>query len=158
MKKSAWKICLLWILLCEATGALAGFLIRDGVEKYAQTAIQPPFAPPQWLFPVAWGILYALMGIGAGRIFLKEPSTARSNGLNFMALQLVMNFFWPLLFFNTQAFGFSVFWLATLLVLVIGMTLSFQNLDVVAAGLQIPYVLWLLFALYLNIAVWWLNR
>jgi tryptophan-rich sensory protein len=71
--------------------------------------------------------------------------------------QLVVNFFWPLLFFNAQAYGIAILWLILLLVLVIWMALEFRKTSALAALLQIPYIIWLLFATYLNIAVWYLN-
>lgn len=158
MQKRNWKSYAYWILVCEAVGLLAGLLIRQGVQVYAETAIKPPLAPPQWVFPVVWTILYGLMGIGAARVFLAQPSDRRSVGLNLMVAQLIVNFFWPLLFFNAQAYGFALFWLAVLWVLVLLMIFAFHRVDSAAAWLNVPYLLWLTFALYLNTAVWNLNR
>ena len=75
-----------------------------------------------------------------------------------MVVQLVVNFFWSLIFFNAGAYGFALLWLLLLLVLVIWMTLEFDKVSPLAAFLQIPYILWLLFAAYLNAAVWYLNK
>ncbi len=158
MKKSAWKTYAFWILVSEAVGLLAGLLIRDGTQIYAETIIKPPLAPPQWVFPVVWTILYALMGISAARVSLSPPSPQRSLGLNLMVTQLTVNFFWPLLFFNAQAFGFALLWLILLWILVLLMILAYRRVDPLAAWLQLPYLLWLTFALYLNAAVWYLNR
>lgn len=79
-------------------------------------------------------------------------------GLNLFAAQLIVNFFWSLIFFNAQAYGFSLLWLLLLWVLVLWMILTFQKVDPLAAKLQIPYLLWLTFAAYLNFGVWNLNR
>ena len=78
--------------------------------------------------------------------------------MNLMVVQLIVTFFWPLFFFNLQAFGFSFLWLLLLLGLVIWMILTFRKISSPAAILQIPYLLWLLFAAYLNAGVWYLNR
>lgn len=158
MMKKHWKTILFWVLIAEAVGVLAGILSREGTEIYNLSVQKPPLSPPQWLFPVVWGILYALMGVGAGLVALTPASPQRSRGLNLMVIQLIVNFFWPLLFFNAQAYGFAFFWLLLLLILVLLMTLSFRQTSPLAALLQIPYLLWLLFALYLNGAVWFLNR
>ena len=107
-----------------------------------------------WLFPIVWGILYALMGVSAARV----ASTESRYGLNLFIAQLVVNFFWSLLFFNAQAFGFAALWLALLWILVFLMILAFRKSDPLAALLQLPYLLWLSFALYLNVGVWYLNR
>lgn len=146
-----------WILLTEAIGALSGFLSREGMKIYMATVIKPPLSPPGWVFPVVWGILYALLGIGVAMVHGSPPSRQRSRGLNFYIAQMVVNFFWSLIFFNARAFGFAFFWLLLLLVLVVGMVLSFRQVRLLSAKLQIPYLLWLLFAAYLNFGVWLLN-
>lgn len=158
MKRKPWNIYALWIGICEAVGFLAGILTRQGTADYAQTALKPPLTPPGWLFPVVWGILYALMGIGAARITLAPASAQRSRGLNLMVAQLVVNFFWPLLFFNAGAYGFALIWLLLLWALVLWMILTWRKVDPLAAALQIPYLLWLTFAVYLNTGVWYLNK
>ena len=154
MKKRTWKTYAFWILLSEAVGALAGLLTRQGVKLFNATIAQPPLSPPEWVFPVVWGILYALMGVSAARIAM----TQQRQGLNLFIAQLTVNFFWSLLFFSAQAFGFAVLWLALLWVVVLLMILAFRRADPAAAWLQVPYLLWLSFALYLNIGVWHLNR
>ena len=78
--------------------------------------------------------------------------------MNLFIAQLILNFFWSLIFFNLQAYGLSLLWLLTIWVLVLLMILSFRKVDPLAAVLQIPYLLWLTFAAYLNAGVWYLNR
>ncbi len=155
--KKHWKTYAFWILLAEGVGALAGFLSRNGTQIYNLTAIKPPLSPPEWVFPVAWGILYALMGIGAARVALTPESKDRSLGLNLFVVQLVVNFLWSIIFFNFQAYGFAFIWLVLLFILVAWMTLTFAKTDRWAALLQIPYLLWLIFAAYLNAGVYLLN-
>ena len=138
-------------------GALSGWLTREGTQLFSETVAKPPLTPPSLVFPIVWGILYALMGIGAARISLTEPSEDRSRGLNLFVAQLIVNFFWSLIFFNAQAYGFAFFWLLLLWGLVLWMTLTFRKVDTIAAWLQVPYLLWLTFAAYLNIGVWRLN-
>ena len=147
-----------WILLAEAVGALSGWLTREGTQIYAQTIVKPPLSPPGWVFPVVWAILYALMGIGAAKVYQAPASQTRSLGLNLFITQLVVNFFWSPIFFNLQAFGFSLLWLLLLWGLVLWMILAFRKVEPLAAKLQIPYLLWLTFAAYLNLGVWYLNR
>lgn len=158
MKNRNWKLYVLWILLAEAVGGLSGWLSRDGMRLYSQTVTQPPLSPPMILFPIVWTILYALMGIGAARIWISAESPERSRGLNLFVAQLVVNFFWSLIYFNLQAFGFAFLWLLLLWALVAWMIITFYKTDKLAALLQIPYLLWLTFAAYLNFAVWIINR
>ena len=156
--KQHWKIYTFWILLTEAVGALSGWLSRDGMQLYMQTVEKPSLSPPGWVFPIVWTILYALLGFGAARIWLAPASGERSRSLNLFITQLVINFFWSLIFFNLQAFGFAFLWLLLLWGLVLWMIISFRKVDPLAAKLQIPYLLWLSFAAYLNFGVWYLNR
>lgn len=155
MKK--WKPHLIWIGITEAVGGLSGWLTRNGNKLYEQTAIKPKLSPPGIVFPIVWGILYALMGFGAARIYLSAPSPLRSRGLNLYVAQLVVNFFWSLIFFNAQAYGFAFLWLVLLWVLVLAMILTFRKTDPLAGLLQIPYLLWITFAAYLNWGTWQLN-
>ncbi len=158
MKKLNWKPYAFWILLTEAVGALSGFLTQEASKAFSEAVAQPPLSPPAILFPIVWGILYALMGFSATRVYTAPASAERSKGLNLYVVQLIVNFFWSLIFFNAQAFGFAVVWLLLLWALVLWMILSFRKVDPLAAYLQLPYLLWLSFAAYLNIGVWWLNR
>ena len=158
MKEKNRKPYVWAILLTEAVGALSGWLSKGGMRLYSDTVSQPPLSPPSWLFPIVWGILYALMGISAARIYLSPPSPERSRGLNLYVLQLIVNFFLILIFFNAQAFLFAFFWLMFLWLLVLGMIFLFYRTDPLAGKLQIPYLLWLSFAAYLNLGVWYLNR
>lgn len=152
-----WKVYAYSVAIALAVGGASSLLSREGMRQYGMTAVQPPLSPPSWAFAAAWTALYALMGIGAARVWLREPSRPRSRGLNLYAAQLVVNFFWSLLFFNAGAYGFAVLWLALLLILTVLMVLTFDRADALAGKLQIPYVLWLIFALYLNVGVWALN-
>lgn len=158
MKKSTWKTYAFWILFSEAVGALSGWLTRDGTKIYNETIAQPPLSPPSIVFPIVWGILFALMGIGAARIYLSPASGARSRSLLLFLIQLSFNFFWSIIFFNFQAFGFAFIWLIILWLLILLMILSFRKVDRLAAWLQIPYLLWVTFAAYLNFGVWLLNK
>ena len=158
MNKTKWKVYAFWIGLTEAVGLFSGFLTRTGTEVYAQMLQKPPLAPPGWVFGVVWPILYALMGIGAALIWAAPPSPKRSRSLNLFVAQLIVNFFWSPIFFNAGAYGFALLWLLLLWGLVLLMILQFRKVDRTAALLQIPYLLWLTFAAYLNWAVWQLNR
>ncbi|MBO5340110.1 MAG: tryptophan-rich sensory protein [Oscillospiraceae bacterium] len=153
-----WKTYAFWILLAEGVGGLSGWLTREGTKLYNETVVQPPLSPPSAVFPIVWGILFALMGIGAARIYLAPPSPQRRLSLRLFFVQLAFNFLWSIVFFNLQAFGFAFIWLLALWVLILLMILAFRKVDPVAAWLQIPYLLWVTFAAYLNFGVWLLNR
>ena len=157
MKKANFKTYAFWVLLSESVGALSGWLSRNGMKAYESIVVQPPLSPPSWLFPVVWTILYALMGIGAARVYAASKSPERSKGLNLFIAQLIVNFFWSLIFFNAKVYGFALLWLVLLWGLVLWMIVEFRGVDKIAGNLQIPYLLWLTFVAYLNLGVWYLN-
>ena len=144
------------IILTEAVGALAGFFTRDGMKLF-ENVPKSALTPPNTVFPVVWGILYLLMAVGAARIIKSPKSENRTAAQGIFAIQLVVNFFWSLFFFNLRAYGFSFVWLLILWALIIVMIYRFSLVDKKAAWLQVPYILWVTFAAYLNFAVWWLN-
>ena len=146
-----------WILAVETTDVLSGLLSRQGMQVYTEMIHKPALSPPGVLFPLVWTILYALMGIGAARIEASADGNLRSRALNVFVVQLVVNFFWSLIFFNARAYGFALVWLLLLWVLIAAMILMFWPVDRLAALLQIPYLLWVTFAAYLNYGVWRLN-
>lgn len=157
MKMKKWSPYIISALIALVIGGLSGLLSVEGMQIYSSMVSKLPLTPPGWLFGVVWTVLYILMGISAARIWLSDNSTARSRGLNLYVAQLVVNFFWSLIFFNAQAYGFALVWLLVLFALVLLMTLQFYKVDKKAAVLQIPYLLWLAFAAYLNFGVWVIN-
>lgn len=158
MKKQKWKVYAFWIALSEAVGAISGFLTRDGMKAYSAFVKKPPLTPPDIVFPIVWTILFALMGIGAARIWLTGPSKERSRAIAVFLLQLAVNFVWTIVFFGYHAFGAALAVIVLLWALILLMIVCFAKLDKTAAYLQIPYLLWVSFAAYLNAAVWILNK
>ena len=158
MNKPTGKQYALFIGLSEAVGLLSGQISREGTALYGQRVLKPPQTPPGWVFPVVWTVLYALMGIGGARVWSGPKTQARSRGLNLFVAQLIINFFWSPIFFNARAYALAFFWLLLLWALVFLMIREFRKVDKPAAYLQLPYLLWLTFAAYLNWAVWQMNR
>ena len=119
--------------------------------------VQPPLAPPAILFPIVWTILYTLMGIGAALVWIKKDKQPKEvqDALIVYAVNLFMNFFWSIIFFNLQAYWPAFWWLLLLWIQVLAMILCYHKEDSTAARLQIPYLLWLTFAGYLN---FWVAR
>ena len=127
------------------------------MEKYAALS-RPPLSPPAILFPIVWAVLYILMGISAARIFENSNGSERKKALWIYAVQLIFNFFWSIFFFGAGLRLLALIWLFLLLLIVIFMYFAFDKISHGAAYLQIPYVLWLCFAAYLNFGTWFLNR
>ena len=141
-----------FIALSLGVGALAALLTKGNMDIY-KDIITPPLSPPMWLFPIVWTILYTLMGISAAIVYKQDKEH-----LGIFFVQLAVNFLWSIIFFNLRMFLFSTIWLVLLIVLVIKMIQEFRIVDIRASYLLYPYLVWLLFALYLNVAIYFLNR
>ena len=143
------KTYITFILIPLAVGGLSAFLTRGNMDVF-DTVTKPPLTPPAVVFPIVWSILYVLMGIGAARVYLKNPN---SSAISVFGVNLFFNFFWSIIFFNMRAFCFAFIWLLALLAVVIAMTVKFYREDKAAGLLQIPYCIWLLIAGYLNLFI-----
>ncbi len=146
------------IAISLGVGALSALLTRNSMDIYSDI-VQPPLAPPSILFPIVWTALYVLMGIGAALVYNQRelnPTEAR-NALIVYAVNLFLNFFWSIIFFNMRAYLFAFIWLLLLWAVILVMILQFRKVSPLAAYLQIPYLLWVTFAGYLNLAIYILN-
>ena len=149
---------LLFIVGACITGLAAAFLIRDSVGIY-QDVKTPFFAPPGFLFPVVWTVLYILMGISAAKVWLgrEKNKNEADKGLLLYAGSLTANFIWCIVFFNFRIYLAAFVLLTVLLLLIIKTVLSYRKISPAAAYLQIPYMLWVSFAGILNFSIWLLN-
>ena len=137
-------------------GALAGFLTKNDVNEFMETANKPFFMPPGWLFPVAWTLLYAAMAASMWFV-LRTNSSNRFILLGLYAAQLAVNLLWPYLFFVQKALGLAFFWLLLLWMLAGIMLYQFFRESRTAGWLLVPYQLWLTFAAALNFCLARLN-
>ena len=154
-----WKKYKPYVISIVATllvGALASFLTRDSMDIYGRLNM-PPLSPPASIFPIVWTILYILMGIGAGLVYVKGEEISRSGALKIYITQLIFNFLWTIVFFNFRWYLFAFIWLLILWVLIIVMIIKFHRISPAAAYMQIPYFLWVTFAAYLNLMIYILN-
>lgn len=147
------------ILIALGVGGLSALLTKGNMEVYKQI-IKPPLAPPSIVFPIVWGILFVLMGISAAMVYEELPRNREKvkSALWFYGLQLIVNFFWSVIFFNMQAYLFAFVWLLLLWTLIIIMIIGFKRVRPAAGYLQIPYLLWATFAGYLTLMIYLLNR
>ena len=140
-----------------AVGGLSAWITSSGMKTFEQLS-KPPLSPPGWLFPVVWTILYVMMGIASYLVLMseKEPTDIKQ-ALTLYGLQLGVNFFWSIFFFNLEWYLFSFFWLLLLWVLILMTIRAFYQLSEKAAYLLIPYLIWVTFAGYLTLGIWYLN-
>lgn len=139
-----------------AVGSLSAFLTKDAMLHYSQV-LKPGITPPAVVFPIVWTILYVLMGISSF-IICSSDNAMKQSALNWYAIQLLFNFIWSIIFFNFQNYLFSFIWLIALIICIIIMMIKFYKINPLSAYLQIPYLLWCLFAAYLNLSIYLLNK
>ena len=151
IKNKAHLIIAIFIPL--AVGVLSSLL--SGSMSYSAFN-KPSFSPPSYLFPIVWTVLYILMGISSYIIY-SSNSPDKRKALTTYAIQLFFNFFWSILFFGLSQYLLAFVWLILLIVLIVVMIYQFYQIQPVAAYLQIPYLLWCLFAAYLNFTIYMLN-
>ena len=152
---SKTKTFILSILLPILVGIISSILISDSVKLYPALN-QPKLAPPSILLPIVWTILYILMGISAGIINTSNDMYA-NEAMRIYYIQLFLNFIWPIIFFNLNMYFAALIVLTLLTISVFIMIKRFYKINKTAALLQIPYLLWCIFALYLNFSVFILN-
>lgn len=144
---------IIYSLLPIVGGSLVGLII-SGYMNYGDM-VKPPLSPPSYIFPIVWTILYILMGIS---YFIATKDNENDKELNqIYILQLLVNFFWPIIFFVLKMYFTAFFWIILLLILVIIMIKELLKNNKISGYLQIPYLMWLLFATYLNIGIFLLN-
>ncbi len=151
MKKIQYKPLIFSFALAYGVALLSWLISRGGMEQYGQM-YRPPLSPPAWVFPVVWTILFGLMAVSAYLIYISD-STKKESALRLYVFQLLVNFCWPFLFFELHLFILALAWLILLWYLVLQMIRQFSVIDPLAGKLQIPYLIWLTFAAYLNAAI-----
>lgn len=152
--KIDFKTLLFSILIPVFLGSFVGFLTAP-FNNY-NNLDQPPFAPPAIVFPIVWTILYILMGVSS-YIIIKSNSSEKNDALFIYGIQLIINLLWSIWFFVFQFYLFSFIWILLLIGFVVVMIKKFYDISKISAYLQIPYLLWLIFASVLNLSVWILN-
>ena len=150
---SKFKIYLKSILIPLVLGGIVGFIISGSTDY--NSLIQPELAPPAILFPIVWTILYFLMGLSYGIITIYSDLDSDVKTIYYS--QLIVNLIWPIIFFVMKNRLLALIWIILLLILIIIMIVKFYKKNKVASLIQIPYLLWTIFATYLNISIYFLN-
>jgi tryptophan-rich sensory protein len=150
------KPLLVSLAISLGVGVASAIVSGKAMDDY-KALNQPPLAPPGWVFPIVWTILFLCMGWAAYWVW-ETDKPGREAALGLYGAQLVFNFFWTLIFFNAGRHGIALLWLLVLWALIVCTTKSFYDLRKGAGYLMLPYIVWVTFAAYLNAGVWWLNR
>ena len=155
--KIRWKELIIAIIIPLAVGGASALITRDAMEAF-DTLSKPPLSPPGWLFPIVWTVLYILMGVASYLGYVSEaPRADKVLSLGLYGFQLFFNFFWSIIFFSLEKYLFAFVWLFALWLLILMTILAFRSVSKAAAWLMVPYLLWVSFAGYLNLAIYLLN-
>ena len=151
------KLLAICLIIPLAVGGLAALLTGGGMDIF-ETLSKPPLSPPGWLFPVAWTILYILMGVASYLVIVSgDEQMAVGRAVRLYGIQLAFNFLWPVFFFSLRMYLFAFVWLVVLWLLILVTTVQFFRIRKTAAWLMVPYLLWVAFAGYLNMGIYLLN-
>ena len=137
-------------------GGLSGYFTASNIATWYVTLNKPFFNPPNYLFGPVWTVLYLMMGISLGMIINAKHSN-KNKSLIIFSIQLVINFFWSVIFFSLQSPGWAAIEIIAMWLSIIYMIRSFYKINKWAGWLQIPYLLWVTFASVLNISIYVLN-
>ena len=151
MKKINWKRLIVIIIITFVVGSFFSFFTMNNMDSFKE--LEKPINVPGILFPIVWSILYLLMSISLYIVIDKNR-----NSLIIYSIQLIINSLWTLIFFGFGAYLLAFIWIILLLIAIVIMIAKFYNIDKKAAYLNIPYLLWVLFAAYLNLGIYLLNK
>ncbi|MBA4701289.1 MAG: tryptophan-rich sensory protein [Ruminococcus sp.] len=154
MKPQNRSALIISILIPLAIGSFSA-LISGNMSMYSSLN-KPELSPPAFIFPIVWTILYILMGVSSYIVYSSNNPNTR-NALKIYVLQLFFNFCWSIIFFGFSQYLFAFLWLIVLIILIIIMIKQFYKISPIAAYLQIPYLLWCMFAAYLNFIIYLRN-
>lgn len=155
MKKINWKRLIIITIITFVVGSFFSFFTMNSMETFKE--LEKPINVPGILFPIVWSILYLLMSISCYIISCSKDEN-KNEAIIIYAIQLVINSVWSLIFFGFGAYLLGFIWIIILAVTVIIMIAKFYNINKKAAYLNIPYILWILFAAYLNFGIYILNK
>ena len=156
MRKINWFQLLMIVLITQLVSLISSLFSGNAGETYT-SLIKPPLSPPGWLFGVVWPVLYLLMGVAAYIIYQTPETPKRKKSITLYWVQLFVNFLWPIVFFRFELYWISVVVILLLDVLVLITTMLLYKAKKMAGYLMMPYLLWILFATYLNIGIAVLN-
>lgn len=146
------------IIVCLAVGGISGYLTTSEITTWYATLQKPSFNPPNYLFGPVWTTLYILMAIALWLIWKSDaPEALKNKAMLLFGIQLILNFFWSIIFFSLHQLGFALVEIIAMWVFILLSILAFYPISKTAAFLLIPYLLWVSFASVLNFSIWRLN-
>lgn len=158
MRAPPWGTSLMLVLVTAMAGALGGLVTRNSKEPWYSSLVKSALTPPDWVFGLVWPLLFSLMALSALLVLWRAGSFhAASRPLGTYFAMLMVNGGWSLFFFGLKQVALALGVLAALWLLILAVMGEFSRHSKAAAWLQLPYLLWVSFAGYLNLYIWWAN-
>ena len=146
------------LLLPLAVGGISGFFTTKAIPGWYAQLNKPWFNPPNWLFSPVWTSLYIMMGIALWLVWKSDaPQKLKGRAIYLFAAQLVLNFFWSLIFFSLHQIGWALVEIVAMWGMILLSIVAFAKINKAAAWLLVPYISWVSFATILNYSIWQLN-
>lgn len=148
------------VVTCLVIGYFSGIVTQSSIVSWYPTLVKPSFNPPNWIFAPVWSMLYVMMGVAAGLVWnrIEFEKELVKKALIFFAIQLALNALWSYLFFGLKNPMLAGIEIIVLWLMIYETQQKFAKINKTAGFLFIPYLLWVSFAMVLNISIWWLNR
>lgn len=158
MQTVHWKAALVAVLGTELVGSVGSIFSIRAIPSWYQGLAKAPLNPPNWVFGPVWTVLYAMMGIAAFLIWKHGwKNQAVKTAIGVFVFQLILNGLWSIMFFGFHAPLVALIDMAVLWVAIVVTICLFVRQSRLAAGLLVPYLLWVSFAFYLNFSIVRLN-
>jgi benzodiazapine receptor len=148
---------IVFLALCLSVSLIGGWITQTSVNDWYQTLVKPTLNPPDWVFAPTWVTLYVMMALSAWRIWLRSAGRIRQLAMLIFAIQLALNLAWSFIFFGAKSPSFAAIEIVALWITIFISLLTFSRIDRIAVWLMIPYLLWVSFAIYLNVSIYLLN-
>lgn len=157
MLKSKKVQLVLWIVAFELISSLIGYLTQGQVDGWYASLEKPAFSPPNWLFPIAWTTLYALIAVAGFRIWHLPHGEKRAKLLRVFTVYMAMNWSWSFIFFTLHMLLAGFVWILLMIMLTVTLIVKLRHVDRLSSWFLVPLLLWTVFASYLNGMHWYLN-
>lgn len=148
---------IIFLALCLIVSSLGGWITQTSVNDWYQNLAKPPLSPPDWVFAPTWITLYVIMAVSAWRIWLRSAGSIRQLAILVFAIKLALNLAWSFIFFGAKSPGFAAIEIVALWMAIFATLLTFWRIDRAAGWLMCPYLLWVSFAIYLNVSIFFMN-
>lgn len=158
--KLSWReipLLIFSILLPQIVGAFGALFTFSSIADWYTSLTRPPLSPPNWVFGPVWTTLYLMMGLSLFLV-LRQKTNKSKIAVRIFYIQLFLNFLWSVVFFGFLSTGGGLIVIVAMWIAILMTILKFLKFSRIAAYLLVPYLIWVTFASYLNLAFFWLNR